>query len=55
MRSKRDGQRQRVIIFPCAYHAVLLVIVAKYWKTATVTESSYFLQRFIINIFGYCY
>lgn len=54
MRSKRDGQKQRNY-FSCAYHAVLLVVVAKYWKTATVTESGYFLQRFIIKIFGYCH
>ena len=39
--------------FPGPHHAILLVVVAKYRKTAAVTEGSYFPQCVIINIFGH--
>lgn len=35
-------QQRYKLYFPVAHHAILLVVVAKYWKTATVTESSNF-------------
>lgn len=40
--------------FPGTHHAILLMVVAKNWKTTTVPEGSYFPQRVIINIFGHC-
>lgn len=46
---------QAHIKVPFAYHAILFVVIAEYWKTATVTESSYFSQCVIVNIFGHCH
>lgn len=53
--TKKILKQKYELHFPGAHHAILLVVVAKYRKTATVTEGSCFPQRVIINIFGHCH